>query len=71
MEYKKDFDKWNTEKKIVDAKVINTELNHEDVKSWVVLSQIKAISTKRLLRKIGSISEVDFKEVVLKLRNLI
>ncbi|MCX6752264.1 MAG: type II toxin-antitoxin system PemK/MazF family toxin [Candidatus Nomurabacteria bacterium] len=127
----KDFDKWNTEKKAVDAKVVNTELffhareiwwcsaglnvgveadgkhenferpmlivkkfnadmvwalplttqgrknkyyyklNHEEVKSWVVLSQIKTISTKRFLRKVGSISESDFKEVILRLQKLL
>ena len=127
----KDFDKWNTEKKVVDAKVVNTELffyareiwwcsvglnvgveangkhdnferpmlvvkkfnadmvwalplttqgqnnkyyyklNHEEVKSWVVLSQIKTISTKRFLRKVGSISESDFKEVILKLQKFL
>ena len=127
----KDFDKWNTEKKIVDAKVVNTELffyarevwwcsaglnigveadgkhdnferpmliikkfnadmvwmlplttqgrsnkyyyklNHEEVKSWVVLSQVKTISTKRFLRKVGSISESDFKEVIFRLQKLL
>ncbi|MBI2631114.1 type II toxin-antitoxin system PemK/MazF family toxin [Candidatus Nomurabacteria bacterium] len=127
----KDFDKWNTEKKNVDAKIINTELffyareiwwcsaglnigveangkhenferpmlivkkfnadmvwaiplttqrksnkyyyklNHENVKSWVVLSQIKTISAKRFLRKVGSISEADFKEVILRLQELL
>ena len=127
----KDFDKWNTEKKTVDAKVVNTELffytreiwwcsaglnvgveangkhdnferpmlivkkfnadmvwalplttqghnnkyhyrlNHEEVKSWVVLSQIKTISTKRFLRKVGSISEADFKEVILILQEFL
>jgi mRNA interferase MazF len=127
----KDFDKWNMEKKNVDAKTVNTELffyareiwwcsaglnigveadgkhenferpmlivkkfnadmvwaiplttqgrnvkyyhklNHKEIKSWVVLSQIKTISTKRLLRKVGSISESDFEGVVLKLQNLL
>lgn len=131
MEYKKDFDSWNIEKKIVDAKIVNTELffyareiwwcsagfnigveadgkhenferpmlvvtkfnadmvwalplttqrknnkyyfklNHEDLKSWVVLSQIKTISTKRLLRKVGSVSELDFKEVIARLQNIL
>ena len=47
------------------------KLNHEEIKSWVVLSQIKTISTKRLLRKIGSISESDFKKVIEKLQNLL
>lgn len=127
----KDFDKWNLEKKLVDAKSVNTELffytreiwwcsaglnigvesngkhdnferpmlivkkfnadmvwvlplttqgqnnkyfyklNHEEIKSWVVLSQIKTISTKRFLRKVGSISEGDFKEVILKLKEFL
>lgn len=127
----KDFDKWNKEKKEVDAKIVNKELffyareiwwcsaglnvgveadgkhenferpilivkkfnadmvwvlplttqgrnikfhhklNHEEIKSWVVLSQIKTISTKRLLRKVGSISESDFKDVISKLKNLL
>ena len=129
MEYKKDFDKWNTEKKLVDSKIINRDLffyareiwwvsaglnvgveldgknenferpmlivkkfnsdmvwvlplttkgkknqyyfklEYETIKSWVILSQIKTISTKRLLRKVGSISENDFKEVILRLQN--
>jgi len=120
----KDFDKWNSEKKIVDQKVINKDLffypreiwwcstglnigveangkhenferpmliikkfnsemiwsvplttqgkdnkyyyklKHESVKSWVVVSQIKTVSTKRLLRKIGSVSEGDFQNIL-------
>ena len=47
------------------------KLNYEELKSWVVLSQIKTISTKRLLRKVGSISESDFKEVVERLQNIL
>ena len=39
------------------------KVNHEDGVSWVCLSQIKTVSTKRLLRKIGMISEIEFKEV--------
>lgn len=121
---KKDFDKWNSKKKLVDQKTINRDLffyereiwwcslglnvgveadgknedferpvliikkfnsdmvwvlpmttrekndkyhykiEHEFFKSWVVLSQIKTMSTKRLRRKILSISEADFVEVV-------
>ncbi|MEK7459853.1 MAG: type II toxin-antitoxin system PemK/MazF family toxin [Patescibacteria group bacterium] len=127
----KDFDKWNSEKKLVDKKTVNRDLffyareiwwcsaglnigveadgknenyerpfliikkfnadmvwvlplttqekinkyyfklNYEELKSWVVLSQIKTISTKRLLRKVGSISESDFKEVVERLQNIL
>src|SRR3989338_8287859 len=45
------------------------KLEQGTIKSWVILSQIKAISTKRLLRKIGSISEADFVEIQTKLKN--
>ena len=47
------------------------KLNHEELISWVVLSQIKTISTKRLLRKVGSISEFDFKEVLIRLKDFL
>jgi mRNA interferase MazF len=127
----KDFDKWNKEKKIVNAKIVNRDLyfyareiwwcstglnvgveadgkndnferpiliikkfntdmiwvlplttkeknnqyhlklEYEEIKSWVILSQIKTISTKRLLRKVGSISELDFKEVILRLESFL
>lgn len=128
---KKDFDKWNKEKKLVDKKSINRDLffypreiwwcsaglnigveadgknenferpvliikkfnaemiwvlplttrekqnkyhyklEHENIKSWVILSQIKTISTKRLLRKIGSISVSDFGEVSSRVQSLL
>jgi len=128
---KKDFNKWNEEKKLVEERVINRDLffypreiwwcsaglnvgvetdgknenferpmliikkfnadmiwvlpltakekqdkyhhklEHEKIKSWVVLSQIKTISTKRLLRKIGSISDSDFREIVLRIQTLL
>lgn len=44
-------------------------LNHETIQSSVVLSQIKAISTKRLLRRLGIISQSDFEQVVFKLKS--
>ena len=47
------------------------KLKHELLNSWAVLSQIKTISTKRLLRKVGSISEDDFKEVILRLTEIL
>lgn len=47
------------------------KLNHEELKSWVVLSQIKTISTKRLLRKVGSISSVDFKQIMQEIKSLL
>lgn len=47
------------------------KLEHEEIKSWVILSQIKAVSTKRLLRKVGSISDSDFGEVVSRVQALL
>lgn len=120
----KEFDLWNTEKKIVDGKLVNRNLffhereiwwcsaglnigveangknenferpmmiirkfntdmvwvlplttkgkqdnyhykiESETIKSLVILSQVKTISTKRLIRKVGSVSETDFIEVI-------
>ncbi len=47
------------------------KLEYESIRSWVIISQIKTISTKRLLRKIGSISEHDFKTITNKLRDIL
>lgn len=47
------------------------KLNHETITSWVILTQIKIISTKRLLRKVGSISEMDLYEVVTRVQQLL
>ena len=44
---------------------------HDGGVSWVVLSQIKTFSTKRLLRKIGRISEDDFDSIRRKLKGLL
>ena len=131
MNYIKDFDKWNTEKKAVDEKVVNRDLffyareiwwcsaglnigveadgkndnferpmlivkkfnsdmvwvlplttkekdnkyyfklDYDSMKSWVILSQIKTISTKRLLRKVGSIPEKDFEEIIEKIQDVL
>lgn len=46
-------------------------LTHETLRSWVILSQIKTMSTKRLLRKIGSISETDLQEIKDKLTSFL
>ena len=127
----KDFDKWNTEKKIVNSKSVNRnlffyareiwwcsaglnvgveadgknenferpilivkkfnadmvwvlplttkeknnqyhyKLKYNSMESWVILSQIKTISTKRLLRKVASITEVDFGEIIKKLQDIL
>lgn len=47
------------------------KLTQETIKSWVILSQIKTISTKRFLRKIGSISEGDLQEVIKRIQSII
>ncbi len=47
------------------------KLDYETIKSWVILSQMKTVSTKRLLRKIGSITELDFREVVEALQSIL
>jgi mRNA interferase MazF len=47
------------------------QLEHEDLKSWIILSQIKTISTKRLLRKISSIPDADFKKVISKVQSFL
>ena len=47
------------------------KLTHETIKSWVILSQIKTVSTKRLLRKIGSISKSDLNEVLKGIKNFL
>jgi mRNA interferase MazF len=47
------------------------KLHHEIIKSSVVLSQLKSMSTKRLLRKIGMISESDFREVIFRLQKIL
>lgn len=47
------------------------KITHEGGVSWAVLSQIKTFSTKRLLRKIGRISEDEFEMIHNKLRSLL
>ncbi len=40
------------------------KITHLGNKSWVSMSQIRTISTKRLLRKVSMIDELDFDEVL-------
>ncbi|MFA5936302.1 MAG: type II toxin-antitoxin system PemK/MazF family toxin [Candidatus Paceibacterota bacterium] len=47
------------------------KIKHEEGFSWICLSQIKTVSTKRLLRKIGMISESDFQIVLEKITSYI
>jgi mRNA interferase MazF len=51
--------------------IYHHKLEHEDIKSWVVLSQIKTISSKRFLRKLGTISDSDFERVIAKVVNIL
>ena len=44
---------------------------HEAGVSWVCLSQVRTISTKRLLRKIGMVSMAEFAEVLVKIGDYI
>jgi mRNA interferase MazF len=43
------------------------KITHEEGDSWVCLSQIKTLSTKRLLRKIGMVSHQEFEDIVGKI----
>lgn len=43
------------------------KISHDQRDSWVCLFQIRTVSTKRLLRKIGMISESEFKQVSRKI----
>jgi mRNA interferase MazF len=47
------------------------KLTHETIKSWVILSQVKTISTKRLLRKIGSISKADLEAIIVNVQDIL
>lgn len=47
------------------------KLEYESIKSYVVLSQLKTISTKRLLRKTGSVSLSDFQKIKENLKNML
>lgn len=44
---------------------------HEKGVSYANISQIKTISTKRLLRKIGMVNEISFKQVIAKIKECI
>jgi len=47
------------------------QFNFEDQSSSVILSQLRLISSKRLLRKMGMLSKNDFKNIKLSLRNFL
>ncbi len=47
------------------------KIRHDNGVSWVALSQLKTFSTKRLLRKIGRISEDEFRMIRDRLKSLL
>jgi mRNA interferase MazF len=51
--------------------VFYEQISHDGGISWALLSQLKTFSTKRLLRKIGRISESEFEGLQERLRDLI
>ena len=46
-------------------------LHHKSIKGSVMLSQLRTISTKRLSRKFGMISETDFNSILIKVGDFI
>lgn len=57
--------------KIKDGKYYLPFTNPRGDQNVVVLSQLRAISNKRFIRKIGKIDSVDYKNVKARLRDLI
>lgn len=47
------------------------EIHYDRGVAWAFLSQFKTISSKRLLRKLGSVPELDFEEIKIKLSTFI
>lgn len=47
------------------------EINYKDKKSYLILSQLKLISSKRLLRKVLTVNKLEFNEVRKKIKILI
>jgi mRNA interferase MazF len=47
------------------------KINSEHINSWAILTQIKTISTKRLIRKLTTISDSDYFNIINKIQNLL
>lgn len=47
------------------------KLKDVPIESWVILSQFKTISSKRLIRKMGVVSEGDFINIKMKIINIL
>ena len=58
------FDNWNEVKK-------KTHKNQNEITSSTMICQFRTFSKKRLLYKIGKINELEFKEILEKLKRII
>ena len=48
----------------------NIRIAHDNRVSWICLSQIRTISTKRLIRKMGNVSEQAFEQITEKFHSI-
>ena len=48
----------------------NIRIEHDNRVSWICLSQIRTISTKRLIRKMGNVSERAFEQITEKFSSI-
>ena len=46
-------------------------LKNRSVESWVVLSQLRILSSNRLLRKMDNVSEEEFNNILLSIVNML
>jgi mRNA-degrading endonuclease toxin of MazEF toxin-antitoxin module len=58
----------STKKKI---EKFQSEINYDKVSGYALLDQMRVIDSKRLLRKIGTVSESQFKTMKTKLKDLL
>jgi mRNA interferase MazF len=47
------------------------KLEHDQIESWVAISQIKTLSSKRFLRKMGTVSEGDFAQIITRIKGFL
>ena len=47
------------------------KLDDRTTESWIILSQIRTISSKRLLRKIDAVSDTEFINFILKIQDFL
>ena len=51
--------------------LFHCEVSHEDGRSWASVTQLKTLSTKRLLRRVGMVSTEDFEHVQKQIASII